>query len=99
LAKKRLTCNIEEDLHSSLKERAAKGRVSLGTLCSALLSESLKEGEDSKDELFPDPASYASMPLDNLRKEVIRLNSSKPKNWETAVRRANIEIVRRFKVK
>lgn len=97
MAKKRLTCDIEEDLHSSLKERAAAERVPLGTLCSSLLSIALNN--KTIEPTPPHIELYSSMPLNELRNEVMRLGIEKPSGWEMAVRRANSEIVKRYKIK
>lgn len=96
MAKKRLTFEVEEDLHSRLKQEAAKHGVPLGALCSSLLDESL-DASSSKLKSF-DPRVCSSLPLDLLREEIRSLTNTRPPNWEVSVRRINSEIQRRFKI-
>lgn len=96
MAKKRLTCDIEENLHSLLKKEAAERNQTLGTLCSSLLEGALANEHTNIKSL--DPSVYSGAPLDQLREEAMRLSSVKPENWESLVRKINLEIVKRYKI-
>ncbi len=94
MAKKRLAFDVEEDLHSFLKQKAAEQGTSLGVFCSGLLEAGLEVSPKSSVEIDPD--LYPSLPLDQLRAEASRLGADKPKDWETLVRKINSEIVKRY---
>ncbi len=100
MAKKRLTFDVEESLHSELKAMAAERKVSLGTLCSGLLSVGVENGGDVEVEKRESitPTMYPNAALDELRAEAIRLGTEKPKDWDVMVRKINAEIVRRYKI-
>jgi hypothetical protein len=95
MAKKRLTFDVEENLHSSLKKEAAERKLSMGAFCSSLIEGGLSKQKDELGGL--DPSQYSAYPLDKLREEALRLGESKPKDWETLVRRLNLEIVKRYR--
>jgi hypothetical protein len=97
MAKKRLAFDVEETLHSLLKQRAAERGVPLGALCSALLEAGL--GAPQRAPVEVDPELYQHWPLDRLRSETARLGEERPKGWEVLVRRINSEIVRRYVVR
>jgi hypothetical protein len=94
MAKKRLAFDVEEDLHSLLKQTAAEQNISLSVYCSGLLQSGVNAPKKEINEV--DPSSYASLPLDQLRSETNRLSTDRPKGWETLVRRINAEIVKRY---
>jgi hypothetical protein len=94
MAKKRLAFDVEEDLHSLLKQKAAEQNISLSVYCSGLLELGLNAPTGELNEV--DPSLYASLPLDQLRSEATRLGSNRAKDWETLVRKINAEIVRRY---
>lgn len=94
MAKKRLAFDVEEDLHSLLKQKAAEQNISLSVYCSGLLELGLNAPTGELNEV--DPSLYSSLPLDQLRSEATRLGSNRPKDWETFVRKINAEIVRRY---
>lgn len=98
MAKKRLTFDVDESLHSELKARAAERGISLGILCSSLLSSGVENGigVEKKDPI--DPSLYPNIALDELREEALRLGEEKPSGWDTLVRKINAEIVRRYKI-
>lgn len=96
MAKKRLTFDVEEDLHSNLKQEAAKRGLPLGALCSTLLEKGLGEETTTRTSVEIDPELFSSLPLDYLRGEVARLGAEKPKDWQLTVRRINSEIVKRY---
>lgn len=96
MAKKRLAFDVEDDLHSSLKQKAAELGVPLGALCSSLLEAGLSGAASIKSSVEIDPELYPSLPLDKLRHEVTRLGTERPKGWETSVRKINSEIVKRY---
>lgn len=96
MAKKRLTFEVEEELHSALKQEAAKHGVPLGALCSALLDRGVKTSSLGSSELGLEMIS--SLPLNTLREKVNLLIETRPTNWERSVRQLNTEIARRFKI-
>jgi hypothetical protein len=96
MAKKRLAFDVEEDLHSRLKQLAAEQGVLLGAFCSSLIETGLEVNGLTSTSVEIDPSSYANLPLDALRTEANRISTARPKNWETAVRRINAEIVKRY---
>lgn len=98
MAKKRLTFDVEESLHSELKARAAEQKVALGTLCSSLLSSGVEGDVEVKKEESIDPLMYSQLSLEVLRNEALRLGRDKPQGWDTLVRKINAQIVRRYKV-
>lgn len=97
MAKKRLTFDVEERLHSNLKQKAAERGVPLGAFCSALLESGLEVS--SKTSIEFDPEVYQNLPLDLLRSETARLGRERPKNWENLVKKINSEIVKRYVVR
>ena len=98
MAKKRLTFDVEESLHSELKAMAAERGVTLGTLCSSLLSAGV-EGDVEVEKKEPiDPSLYPNIGLEELREEALRLGRERPNGWDTLVRKINAQIVRRYKV-
>lgn len=98
MAKKRLTFDVEESLHSELKAMAAERGVTLGTLCSSLLSAGV-EGDVEVEKKDPiDPSLYPNIGLEELREEALRLGRERPNGWDTLVRKINAQIVRRYKV-
>jgi len=96
MAKKRLAFDVEDDLHSSLKQKAAELGVPLGALCSSLLETGLDGVASIKSSVEIDPELYPSLPLDKLRNEVTRLGTERPKGWEVSMRKINSEIVKRY---
>ena len=96
MAKKRLAFDVEEDLHSRLKQLAAEQGVSLGAFCSGLIETGLEVGGTPVASVEIDPGAYANLPLDALRAEANRISVAKPKDWEMTVRRINAEIVKRY---
>ena len=96
MANKRLSFEVEEDLHSSLVEEANKRGVSIETLCSLLLNVALKDHTVQVKEVEPKLLSYASLSL--LRDEVVRVQKEKPEGWERTLNRLNVEIAKRIRV-
>lgn len=96
MAKKRLAFDVEEDLHSSLKQKAAELGVPLGALCSSLLESGLSGAASFHSSVEIDPELYSSLPLDRLRNEVTRLGTERPRGWEVSIRKINSEIVKRY---
>lgn len=96
MAKKRLAFDVEEDLHSQLKQLAAEQGVPLGAFCSGLIEKGLEAGDSIAPSVEIDPSTYANLPLDALRTEANRISAARPKDWEMAVRRINAEIVKRY---
>jgi hypothetical protein len=98
MAKKRLTFDVEESLHSELKARAAEQGVALGTLCSSLLSSGVENDVGIEKKEPVDPSMYPNIGLEELREEALRLGKERPDGWDTLVRKINAQIVRRYKV-
>ena len=96
MANKRLSFEVEEDLHSSLVEEANKRGVSMEALCSLLLDVALKDHTVQVKEVEPKLLSYASLSL--LREETVRIQKEKPEGWERTLNRLNVEIRKRIRV-
>jgi hypothetical protein len=99
MAKKRLAFDVEETLHSTLKQKAAELGVPLGALCSSLLEGGLEGDREIVAAVKIDPELYPSLPLDFLRGEIVRLASERPGGWDADVRRINSEISKRYIVR
>jgi hypothetical protein len=97
MAKKRLAFDVEENLHTLLKQMAAEQGTPLGAFCSALIERGLEVS--SKPSVEIDPVVYQSWPLDRLRSETTRLGIERPKDWEIHASRINAEIVKRYVVR
>jgi hypothetical protein len=99
---KRILLNVEDSLHSKLKQRAAVEGVSLTALCTRLLEESEeREPETQIDEaegLF-EPMLYATLPLNTLRDELQKVALTKMKNDEKRSRmmKINFEMAKRYR--
>lgn len=98
MAKKRLTFDVEESLHSELKARAAEQGIALGVFCSSLLSSGVEKDDKVEKKEPIDPSMYPSIGLKELREEALRLGKERPNGWDTLVRKINAQIVRRYKV-
>ena len=96
MAKKRLTFEITEELHSRLKAEAAAKGASLGSHCSAILEAGGVQPSSSIEEL--DATTISSMTLANLREACSSLAKDRPKDWKRGVNNINTEIRRRFRV-
>ena len=96
MAKKRLTFEITEELHSRLKAEAAAKGVSLGSHCTAILEDGGVEPSSSIEEL--DATTISSMTLENLREACSILAKDRPRDWKRGVNMINSEIRRRFRV-
>ena len=99
---KRLLVNVEDSLHSKLKQRAALEGVSLGSLCARLLEES-EEREPvthlkTEEDLF-EPMLYATLPLNILRDELQKVAITKMENTEKRSRmlKLNNEMAKRYR--
>ena len=88
---KRLTFEINEELHSRLKSEAAQLGVPLGSHCASIL-----EGGGVSPSIEVDPSSFNAMSLVNLRELNQQLLSEKPKDWKRSVANVQAEIRRRF---
>jgi hypothetical protein len=99
---KRLLVNVEDSLHSKLKQRAAKEGVSLGALCARILEESDEREPATHDEpaseLF-EPVLYMSLPLNILREELHRVADAKLDLREKSSRmmKLNSEMAKRYR--
>ena len=96
MAKKRLTFEITEELHSRLKAEAAAKGVSLGSHCSAILEAGGLQPSSSIEEL--DATTISSMTLESLRETSSSLAKDRPRDWKRGVNMINTEIRRRFRV-
>ena len=88
---KRLTFEINEELHSRLKSEAAQLGVSLGSHCASIL-----EGGRKSPSIEVDPSSYNALSLEALRELNQKLLRDQPKDWKRNVANVNAEIRRRF---
>jgi predicted DNA binding CopG/RHH family protein len=99
---KRILLNVEDSLHSKLKQRAAAEGVSLNALCSRLLEESDEREPETQIEPAPDlfePMLYISLPLNILREELQRVANAKIDNREKSSRlmKINSEMAKRYR--
>ena len=92
--KRRLTFEIDENLHSKLKAEAAQKGVSLGSHCAAILA-----GEETPSPAIEDfdATTLSIIPLNELRDTCNRLTKDKPRDWQRQVRMINTEMRRRFR--
>lgn len=88
---KRLTFEINEELHSRLKSEAAQLGVSLGSHCASIL-----EGGGTSPSIEIDISSLNAVSLANLREINQLLLSQKPTDWKKQVANVQAEIRRRF---
>ena len=88
---KRLTFEINEELHSRLKSEAAQLGVSLGSHCASIL-----EGGGVSPSVEIDSSSFAAYSLGDLRELNQKLLKEQPKDWKKSVANVNAEIRRRF---
>jgi hypothetical protein len=99
---KRILFNVEDSLHSKLKQRAAMEGVSLSALCARILEESeereLETHTEQRHELF-EPVLYISLPLDKLRAELGRVADAKIDLREKSSRmmKLNSEMAKRYR--
>lgn len=94
---KRLTFEINEELHAQLKAEAAAKGLHLGPYCQQILAARSQEtGSGSVKEL--DATTISVMPLGALRELCAELAETKPKGWERGIRLVNSEIRRRYRV-
>jgi hypothetical protein len=99
---KRLLVNVEDSLHSKLKQRAAREGVSLGALCARLLEESDEREPETHIEPVSDlfePMLYATLPLNILRDELQKVANTKMENAEKRSRlmKINFEMAKRYR--
>ena len=97
---KRILFNVEDSLHSKLKQRAAMEGVSLGALCARILEESDEREPETQPgfELF-EPMLYSTLPLNILREELQRVANTKMTNDEKRSRmmKINFEMAKRYR--
>ena len=97
---KRILFNVEDSLHSKLKQRAAMEGVSLGALCARILEESDEREPETQPgfELF-EPMLYSTLPLNLLREELQRVANTKMTNDEKRSRmmKINFEMAKRYR--
>ena len=88
---KRLTFEINEELHSRLKSEAAQLGVSLGSHCASIL-----EGGNDPPSVEVDSSAFAAYSLGDLRELNQKLLREQPKDWKRSVANVNAEIRKRF---
>ena len=99
---KRILFNVEDSLHSKLKQRAAMEGVSLGALCARILEESDEREPETQTEpgfeLF-EPMLYSTLPLNLLREELQKVAVTKMGNDEKRSRmmKINFEMAKRYR--
>jgi len=93
MANKRLTFDIPEELHNSLKAEASAKGVSLGSYCTAILN-----GEVSSSPSPPvDFSTLKFLSLTDLREITSQLAKERPTDWQRQLANVNMEMRRRFK--
>ena len=93
---KRLTFDVDDELHAKLKADAAKQGISLGSLCSSLLEQAIHpEDLPRVDDL--DQTTITAMPLGILREMCQDLADRKPIGWAKSIMLVQSEIRRRFR--
>lgn len=99
---KRLLVNVEDSLHSKLKQRAAREGISMNALCARLLEEPDEEESKTQEketvELF-EPMLYISLPLNTLREELQRVAMTKMDNVHkrSLMMKLNSEMAKRYR--
>ncbi len=97
MASKRLTVEIDENLHAQLKAEASAQGLHLGPYVEAILeARGQATGSSSVENL--DAATVSAMPLGSLRDLCAEMAENKPKDWERGIRLVNTEIRRRYRV-
>lgn len=97
MAKKRLTIDIDEALHSQLKAEASALGLHLGPFVEGIL--------EARGEVTPpsslkpvDTASISTMSLDTLRELATTLGKIQPQDWKKQLVTVNSEIRRRYRI-
>ena len=99
---KRILFNVEDSLHSKLKQRAAKEGVSLGALCARILEESEEREPETQPEIgfeLFEPMLYSTLPLNLLREELQKVATTKMESDEKRSRmmKINFEMAKRYR--
>ena len=94
MADKRLTFNINEDLHTRLKSEAAQLGISLGAHCASILG---GEATASPPVEKVDTSTLSFYSLDTLRALSHELIEKRPTGWQQDVANVNAEMRKRFK--
>ena len=95
MATKRLSVEIDENLHAQLKAEASAQGLHLGPYVEAIL-EARGDAPSSVEKL--DATTISVLPLGSLRELCTELAEKKPKDWERGIRLVNSEIRRRYRV-
>lgn len=98
MAKKRLTFEVEEELHHRLKAEAAQQGIPLGAHCAAILTVGGGVPHPSTTVEDLDHATLSSLPLTELRELAKRMANGQTEDRRHAVGRVNSEIMRRYKI-
>ena len=97
MTKKRLTIDIDENLHSALKSESSAQGLHLGPFVEKILE---SRGESVPDTTLKavDIASISTMSLNNLRELATTLGDTQPSDWRKQLNIVNTEIRRRYRV-
>lgn len=98
MAKKRLTFDVDEAIHSRLKAEAASAGLSLGAYCTRILEMGGGSTEPKPASVEFDTSEVALMPLDKLRETCNLVTLHKPADWKSKATLLNSEIRRRFRI-
>jgi hypothetical protein len=97
MTKKRLTIDIDENLHAALKAESSAQGLHLGPFVEKILE---SRGESVPDTTLKavDIASISTMSLNNLRELATTLGDTQPSDWKKQLNIVNTEIRRRYRV-
>jgi len=98
MAKKRLTFDVDEAVHSRLKAEAANAGLPLGAHCAHILKMGSGSTEPQPASVEFDLSEVALMPLDKLREACNLVTLEKPADWKSKAALLNLEIRRRFRI-
>ena len=97
MTKKRLTIDIDENLHAALKAESSAQGLHLGPFVEKILE---SRGESVPDTTLKavDIASISTMSLNNLRELATTLGDTQPSDWRKQLNIVNTEIRRRYRI-
>ncbi len=97
MAKKRLTIDIDETLHSQLKAESSALGLHMGPFVEGIL-EARGEATPPLSVKSVDITTISTMSLDNLRELASSLGKTHPQDWKKQLNIVNTEIRRRYRV-
>ena len=97
MTKKRLTVDIDENLHAALKAESSAQGLHLGPFVEKILESRGKSVPDTTLKAV-DIASISTMSLNNLRELATTLGDTQPSDWKKQLNIVNTEIRRRYRV-